>query len=498
MKKLFVLIFIVMFSFGFDSINAQFPEKPITIIVHSKPGSGIDITTRQLVNIAQKYSDATFLVENKTGGSGTIAMRNVLNKKADGYTILAVTKSFISTMQISNLGISTNNFNWFACMVIDPEVLITNRNTDIKTLEDIIEDAKTKDGKQRWLGPLVGGLDHLMAVKTWQKLGIKGEWIPYEGGSDAIAALMGKHGVVYVGNPVDAKGRPDLMIAAVASPHRLKSERFKDVPTFIEKGFDLENEVLWRGYALRKNTNPVAVKYLTDIFKKVSEDPEWLKFITNSSATPVFMDEKQFTLMVNEDKEEALKYLTIAGVIGNKKNTDIQNRLLVFTILLFAYLIILSIIYKIRMKWFVGDLIIPLGLLFLSGFLYYLTLDFPVGKLTGSVGPASMPRLWIYVLTFFCIWQIYDVIKNGAKISEKKGSIKKSLGLVLLMTGYLLVMNYLGYFITTFIFLISGMYWMSYKRPVIMVVVAGGFLLLSYFAINKLLQVPLPVGVLFE
>jgi len=498
MKRKTILLFVIIFTLCFNTLKATFPDKPITIIVHSKPGSGIDITTRQLINIASKYTKATFLVENKTGGSGTIAMRNVLNKRPDGYTILAATKSFISTMQISNVGIKAEDFDWFACMVIDPEVLITNRNTSVKTLDDIINDAKQKKGKQRWLGPLVGGLDHLMAVKTWQKLGIKGEWIPYEGGSDAIAALMGKHGIVYVGNPVDAKGRPDLMIAAVAAPHRLEAEKLKDVPTFIEKGFDLENEVLWRGYALKKKTNIEAVKFLTDIFKKISEDSDWLRFIKNSSAVPVFMGEKKFTAMVNKDKKESLKYLTIAGVVENGKNKDEQNKLLVFFTLLLAYIVLLAIIYKIKTKLFVGDLIIPLGFLFLSAFLYYVTLNFPVGKLAGSVGPASMPRLWLYVLTFFSIWQIYDVIQNGSKKNKKSGNIKKPLGLVLLMTGYLLVMNYLGYFITTFIFLISGMYWMTYKRPLVMFGVTAGFLLISYYAIVKLLQVPLPTGILFE
>ncbi|MEN8192478.1 MAG: tripartite tricarboxylate transporter substrate-binding protein [Bacteroidota bacterium] len=493
MKTIVLLILLATVN-----LFAQFPQKPITIVVHSKPGSGIDITARQLVNIASKYTDATFLVENKTGGSGMIAMRNVLNKKADGYRILAVTKSFISTMQLTNAGISIDDFNWFAGMVVDPEVLIINRNSEIKTLEDIIADAKKRNGKQRWLGPLVGGLDHLMAVKTWGKLGIKGEWIPYEGGSDAIAALMGEHGVVYVGNPVDVKGRPDLMIAAVATPERLSADEFKDVPTFVEKGFDLKDEVLWRGFALKKGTDSEAEIFLKDIFKKVGEDTDWKKFIANSSANPVFWEKEEFTKIVNIDQKEALKYLTIAGVIGENAVKEKNNTGLVFGSLLFIYLLLLGIIYKTKNEWFVGDSVIAIGLLFLSGFVYYLTIEFPVGKLAGSVGPASMPRLWVYAFIFFSLWLLFDVIKNGRTINDEKRNVKKSLGLVFLMTGYLLLMEYFGYYLTTFIFLISGMYWMSYKRPIIMVVVSGGFLLLSYLAINKLLQVPLPIGVLFE
>ena len=108
-KILFLFVFL-----AFANLYAGYPEKPITIVVHSKPGSGIDIASRFIANIAKKYADVTIVVENKTGGSGTIAMRTVLSKRADGYTILAVTKSFISTMLLSNSGLTFDNFDWLA------------------------------------------------------------------------------------------------------------------------------------------------------------------------------------------------------------------------------------------------------------------------------------------------------------------------------------------------------------------------------------------------
>ncbi len=478
------------------NVFANFPEKPITIVVHSKPGSGIDITARQFANIAHKYTNVTFLVENKTGGSGMIAMRNVLSKRADGYRILAVTKSFISTMQLNNAGITVDDFDWFAGMVVDPEVLITNKNSEVKTLQDIVEDAKKKKGKQRWLGPLVGGLDHLVAIKIWEKLGIKAEWIPYEGGSDAVAALMGKHGVVYVGNPVDAKGRPSLMIAAIATEKRLQTEQLKDVPTFLELGYDIKNEVLWRGFALKKGTNPEAKTFLLKIFKKVSNDKDWQKFIKSSSAQPVFWDEEEFTKNVIRDKNDALKYLKIAGVLG-KENKKVKNHLIVFSVMLFIYLFLIAVIYKTKNSWFNGDVIIALGLLFLAVYTYYLTLEFPVGKLGGKVGPATIPRLWSILLSFFSIWLIYQSIKKTENKNSGNGKIIKSLGLIILMSLYLVIVTYIGYYIATGIFLISGIIWMDYKRLIPIILTTAGFLLLSYYIIEILLKVPLPKGTLF-
>jgi len=97
--KVWLLTGILTVSAGWPVLlQAAYPEKPITILVHSKPGSGIDIASRQLAKIARKYTDATILVENKIGASGIIAMEELLSRKNDGYSVLAVTKSFISTI----------------------------------------------------------------------------------------------------------------------------------------------------------------------------------------------------------------------------------------------------------------------------------------------------------------------------------------------------------------------------------------------------------------
>lgn len=486
------LIFLLQSSFLF----AEYPDKTITIVVHSKPGSGIDIMARQLINIAAEYTDATLIVENKTGGSGSIAMRKVLSKKADGYYVLGVTKSFISTMLLADIGITVDDFDWLTCMVVDPEVLITNRHADVTTIEEIIQDAKEKKGKQRWVGPLVGGLDHLTAVKIWQNLGITAEWIPYEGGADALTALLGGHGVVYVGNPVDVRGRPDLKIAISATERRL--EGYPDVPTFKEKDFDISGEVLWRGFALKKGTDPAAVKYLLNLFKKVSQDEKWINFIKASSAEPVFYESDQFSEMVKKDQDEAIKYLKIAGVLRETNATLPINQFSFLMLLIILFFVLFVVTRKYKKDWISGDTVIPATIIFISIYLYKLTIEFPTGKLAGSVGPASMPRLWIFTIILFSIWTILDSVLKNNKREERNGTIKKPLYLVGLMILFMLLVNYIGYYISVFIFLVAGMYLMQYRRHSIIFITTAGFVLFSYLAIAKVLQVPLPLGILFE
>jgi len=494
LKKIFIKYLITLFSIVTINLYANFPEKPITIIVHSKPGSGVDIASRLISKIAKKYDNVTILVENKTGGSGAIAMSNVLSKRADGYTILAVTKSFISTMLLANTGISIDNFDWFAMMVSDPEALIINNTSKIKTLEEIIADAKKKNGNQKWLGPLVGGLDHLFAIQVWEKLKIKAHWIPYEGGSDAIAALMGKQGVVYVGNPADISGRPTLSLAAVASTERLS--KFPNVPTFKEKGYDINNEVLWRGFALKKGTPQKIKKYLLNLFRKISEDSTWVNFVNNSSAIPVFYSEEKFTETVKKDQEKARYYLTKAGILKTKNNES-NSKNLIFYILGFIVLGMVFLGKKYKPQIFIGETIIAIIMLYISFFVYYSTLSFEVGKLSGSVGPASIPRLWSILLALFSVWLIGKNIKTKDKEDVKSSKLYKTVGLIFLMSMYLIIVSYIGYYIATGLFLIAGMIWMNYKNYIVIVLTTGGFLLMSYYVIQLLLQVPLPSGTLF-
>ncbi len=79
-KKIAFLSF--LFLLGFTKARAESPAKPITIVVHGKPGSAMDITARQIVSISRKFTPVPMLVENKSGGSGIVAMQTVLSRRA--------------------------------------------------------------------------------------------------------------------------------------------------------------------------------------------------------------------------------------------------------------------------------------------------------------------------------------------------------------------------------------------------------------------------------
>jgi len=259
--------------------------------------------------------ERTIVVINKTGAGGVVAIKDIMASKADGYKIMAVTRSNIGKIVSSKSNISIDDLTWLAMMVSDPEAIITNSKLEVQTWEQIVADAKAKNGKQIWVGPAKGGNDHIMAMKTWNAAGIKAKWIPYKSGGKAMAALLGGHGVVYVGNPQDVVGRPDLKVAVISAQKRLGGQ-FADAPTFKEVGISgLDSEIMWRGFMVKKGIPAEARAYYDDLLEKVSKDPEWRKYISRGGANPIFYKEEKFNKIVKNDASEFTATLKELGIL---------------------------------------------------------------------------------------------------------------------------------------------------------------------------------------
>lgn len=296
---------------------AAFPEKPITIIVYVKPGGGVDVDSRKLAAIGERLTGAKFVVRNKTGAGGLVAMKYILEQPADGYTLFATTKSVVFKTVTAKSDIDLGAFEWTAMTQSDPEAIITNRELGVNTWEQIVADAKAKEAKgelQIWVGPAAGGLDHVMAMKTWKAAGIKAKYIPFKGGKRAMVELLGGRGVVYVGNPRDTIGQPKLKVAALSRSQRLP--KYPDAPTFKELGVKgLDKEIMWRGFAIKKGIPEEARKFYQNLFTKLQADPEWAGHVNKMSIDPVYYGPKEFYEVVKRDRVEVTKWAKEAGIL---------------------------------------------------------------------------------------------------------------------------------------------------------------------------------------
>lgn len=482
------------------TVKAEFPEKPIKIVVYTGPGGLIDISARKFAGIASKYVDVNFVVENKPGAGGIVALKKVIQSPADGYNLYACTKSNIAKFVQVGGNDYINALSWTAMLMADPECVITNDTQEINEWPEIVANAQLHPGEQNWVGPAAGGLDHVTALKIWDKYAISAKWIPFKSGGKALAALLGEQGVAYVGNPRDALGNPNLKIAAVSASQRL--EAFPDVPTFSELGMDgLENEFMWRGFALKNGTPPEVTQWYDELFKKVSADPDWISFWSKGGIDVKYVAETEFTALVKEDTKVFEYYLRKSNILQDEAegllarlasgtSFSILSLILVLSWLSGTYAIYKSVYSAITGRVMIIGFFLLISILFLVQ-----SLNFPSSS---AIGPAAVPRLWITMLIPLNLLLLVNTIKKNDSVADSGPRVDIVLSFIGFLIVYLIVMQLLGYFLSTFAFIIVGLYYLGYRKWRNAIIIASSWILFSYLIFYKTLYVPLPLGSLFE
>ncbi len=168
-----------------------------------------------------------------------------------------------------------------------------------------------------------------------------------------------------------------------------------------------------------------------------------------------------------------------------------------FTLLLSAMIIIFGIaayaVIRSSKKEYAGRILFPLFFIELAFVFLVILLGFPAKKEAG-VGPGVVPLLWIIGIFSFSILLLIKALLRFEEKDPRWGRI----GVVFVYLGftilYLILMQYIGYFISTILFLVGGMYYLAYRKWKVIIYLTAGWLLFSYFAFYKLLYVPLPTG----
>jgi tripartite-type tricarboxylate transporter receptor subunit TctC len=476
--------------------EGAFPEKPITVIVYTGPGGLADVTARKFVAVAAQYSDATFVIENRPGAGGLIAFQELLHKPADGYALLATTKSNIAKLVGTGADAYIEQIDWLAMLMADPECVITRSSAEVTTWQELVEYSRDAGQPQLWVGPSRGGLDHLTALKIWEAAGLDAKWIPFKSGGKAIAALLGDQGVAYVGNPRDAAGNPDLHIAAVSSPRRLAA--YPDVPTFGELGLDgLDREFMWRGFAIRQGVPAPAVAWYDALFKQVGADPEWREYWEKSGIDLTYRDRAAFREIVAADQADFTRSLSSQGLIQARRTGLLavagRGRGLVVWIAGLGLILLLLLVWAARSsRRCAGRVALPLlcvagGSVFLA-----MTFAFPVVE---EAGPDLVPRLWIGLMTLVALSIAFKESRRPpADADPDTGHVPQVLRFSLLLGLYLVLLPWVGYLLTTGLFLVTAMVMLGVRRPVRVIGVTAGWLIFSYLVFEKVLYVQLPAG----
>jgi tripartite-type tricarboxylate transporter receptor subunit TctC len=175
--------------------DANFPNKPIRIIVAVPAGGGVDLSARITANHLQHLWGQTVTVENRTGGSNNIAGEAVWRAAPDGYTLLATPPNTITANAalFPKLNYDPATLEPVAIMAVGPNVLAVKKDSPVKTVSELIAQAKANPGKLSYASQGNGSTSHLTFELFKSRTGIQVNHVPYRGAAPAVNDLAGGH-----------------------------------------------------------------------------------------------------------------------------------------------------------------------------------------------------------------------------------------------------------------------------------------------------------------
>jgi putative tricarboxylic transport membrane protein len=303
------------------AIAQPYPSKPIELVVHTSAGSGGDVISRQMVEIVRKHKllPQTFVVNNRTGGSGVIAYNYVKTKQGDPYVLLSVTSTLLSMAYRPDVNISLDNYIPVALFAIDPQSIMVGADSPYKTFKDLAEAIKKDPGAFTAATTSATGTGRLVIHQLEKVLGVKIKFVNFKGGGDAITSVAGGHTQFSTENLSEGMGLVEakkLRVLAVTTDKRLS--QMPDLPTLIELGYPIEAGTI-RGFTFTAGVPKEAVATMEAALKRAHDTPEWKEFAKRNLYQDVFLGSNEFADYLKKRMVEYSEFYDAIGLGKQKK-----------------------------------------------------------------------------------------------------------------------------------------------------------------------------------
>jgi tripartite-type tricarboxylate transporter receptor subunit TctC len=242
-----VLLSAVLVMFGAPALaQDRFPSRQVTILVGFAAGGGGDISARWMADFLRERWKVPVIVENKPGAGATIAAAQLARSKPDGYAVALATTSpftvapYFQTVQYD----PSRDFTYLFQFLVSAQPVFVKSDSPHKTIQDLVGWMKANPGKLFWSTAATNGGPHIATEAAFKHLGVSGTYVPYKGGADAIAGLLGGQIQMLVAAefpPYAAAGQVRLL--AETGPERIAD--YPAVPTFKELGYPLSVPIFY-------------------------------------------------------------------------------------------------------------------------------------------------------------------------------------------------------------------------------------------------------------
>jgi tripartite-type tricarboxylate transporter receptor subunit TctC len=307
MKRILTLLAATVIATG-ASAQANWPTKPIRMIVPFTAGSVTDIIGRTVAESMSKSLGQPVLIENKPGAGGTIGAAQVAKSDPDGYTLLIHSSGHALNPAIyPNLPYDTvKDLTGVTPLASVPNVLVVSPARGWKSVADLIAAAKAKPGALNYASAGTGSATHMNAEKFKLRAGIDAQHVPFKGTPEAMTDVIGGRDDWFFAPlspalPLIKDGK--LQALAVSSAQR--SPALPDVPTTIEAGVPGSDYTLWVGMIVPSATPAPIVKRLHDEAIKALNTPEVKARLATLGADAMPMEPAAFNNYIKAEVESA-------------------------------------------------------------------------------------------------------------------------------------------------------------------------------------------------
>ncbi|MFQ1062322.1 Bug family tripartite tricarboxylate transporter substrate binding protein [Bordetella trematum] len=301
---------------GAGAAQADWPSKPITLVVPFPPGGSTDVLARLFASRLGERLGQTMVIENRPGANTGIGAAAVARAPADGYTMMITGAPTFTTNALlyPNLGYDpVKGYEYVAIAGSSPFVILTNTQSGLDTVKDITAKSAAEPLSFGSFG--TASTPHLAGEFLAQRTGAKLLHVPYRGSAPAMTDLIGNQIPLSIDTLVAAVPQARAgKVKALALTGAQRSALLPDTPTVMESGVPEFDFTTWFGIAVPKGTPAPVVQRLAKEVQGMLAEPDLQKQMRELGFEPEFGDAQAFRERVQSETERNAGVIRAAGI----------------------------------------------------------------------------------------------------------------------------------------------------------------------------------------
>ena len=305
-------------SWPFLNAHAQatkWPTKPLRWIVPFPAGGTTDLLSRLIATEISKSLGQIVIVENKPGAGTVIGVDSMVKSPADGYTLVCVANSYCANQTlVKNLPYDQHDIKPVGLLAVSDHVLVTNPNSGMKNLSDLLLSAKKNPGKISYASFGNGTSAHLAGAMLAAQSNLNLIHVPYKGQAPAMNDLIGGQVHLMFGNWSEFRHyiRAGKLIPLGMATAKRSPQAF-DIPTLKEQGIDLESNS-WFGVLMRSGVSDEIVWKLNQEINKALQSSNLLQALNEGAMQSLASSPERFADFIKNETDKYAKVIHQANI----------------------------------------------------------------------------------------------------------------------------------------------------------------------------------------